>query len=149
MTFQEVLLRLTSSVINVRPVFQQLLRRTHPQSASTCGRVERLSAMSRKVDPKCPPWMSESVECLEVKRKDALDENWKWQRHEWIDDSGGDEVAEESLPPPGDSSCGHGSGRREGDDVLVREEVRTSDTSGRCGPQLQELANLHGRGDAV
>ena len=63
--------------------------------------------------------------------------------------AGGDEVAEESLPPPGDSSCGHGSGRREGDAVLVREEVRTSDTSGRCGPQLQELANLHGRGDAV
>ena len=55
--------------------------------------------------------MSESVERLEVKRKDALDENWKWQRHQWIEDSGGDEVAEESLPPPGDSARGHGSGQ--------------------------------------
>ena len=66
-----------------------------------------------KVEPKCPPWMNESGERLEKRRKDALAEKWKRQRHQWDEDAGEDEVAEESLPPPGDSSRGHGAGRHD------------------------------------
>ena len=60
----------------------------------------------RDVEPKCPEWMSESMERLETKRIDAIEENRKRQRGVLDEDSGAEGAAGESLPPPGASSGG-------------------------------------------
>ena len=61
---------------------------------------------ARDVEPKCPEWMSQSLERLETKRTDAIEENRKRQRGELEVDSGAEGAAGESLPPPGASTSG-------------------------------------------
>ena len=61
---------------------------------------------ARNVEPKCPEWMTDSMERLEKKRQDAILENRKRQRGVLDEDPGAAAAAGESLPPPGASSSG-------------------------------------------
>ena len=62
---------------------------------------------ARQVEPKCPEWMTDSMNRLEMKRQDAIEDNRKRLQGGLDEDTGAEGAAGESLPPRGGSSSGH------------------------------------------
>ena len=59
-----------------------------------------------QVEPQCPEWTLISVDRLEMKEQDAIEDNQKRLRGGLDEDTGAEGAAEESLPPPGAESSG-------------------------------------------